>query len=853
MTRDAGSPSEGNESEGTGRAPGRPDLPLAVIVIVAALLRLWAGQAVPLLLNDYRTDDLLYARQTESLLQGRWLGDYDAYALVKRPGYALFLAAARSIGLERRLAEDLLQIGAALAILLLLRRVGLSRVLAGLAFLLLIFSPATLGEIGSRLVRDGVHASQVLLAFGCAGGILVAGRNRTRLFLALVLAGLLAWCDLTREEGLWVLPALGSAAIALPFLLRRSGRRTSSTLILTAMVLLPSMITVPAVREMVRRTNAAHYGVALLSEIEEPGFESAVAALRSVALSRWRRFEPLDADLRRELAARSPAFAELAPHLDGGAWRQPSMIEKNGERLGIFFTWALRDAADRAGHHADAPGAAAFYARLGAEIRSAQDQGLLPRGGETSGQVPRPAPSLLPLFGRNLGRAMAECWRLADQTVNCLPRLPRNRVDTAGRRSFLAAAGPEALHVVTDVVERSALLEWFRRISAALLGFIPALGLIATLTQAAFLRRRGLDPAFAVEAMLVVAWVSRCALVAALETWWFKDVGAYLVPAYLLFIPWLAVSLDAHRRFPAPRRRGDRWSDLCSAHPRLAPGLALLLIGAAAISVPLLRPRLATRIGLITAPAQNAVLGSGFEEAYCLGPRDAVDFGADSLSFHPKLPGDTLHLHRPEVEVPPGRELVIEGECPTMPYGDPIRLRYWGLGAEPFRHEVLFFAAEGRQTWRFVLPVWTLENLEILDPLPAQGARLVIRRIALEPSAAAPAAPEGCRLQVAFDLAEGRVTAAISDGEPNSLYQLVFARRRLEAPTRFMDYVGEAWLDAATSLLDGDGTPYRFRLVTDATGRGQRSATVPGLRAEDLPLQVQGLGLRHLTPAVELR
>ena len=89
-----------------------------------AALRVWLTASLPTIYRQFPVDDLYYVRAAEHILDGRWLGPYNQNTLVKGVGYPLFLMSTHTLGLTRRLAEDLLLVAAAFVLAWALRRVA---------------------------------------------------------------------------------------------------------------------------------------------------------------------------------------------------------------------------------------------------------------------------------------------------------------------------------------------------------------------------------------------------------------------------------------------------------------------------------------------------------------------------------------------------------------------------------------------------------------------------------------------------------------------------------------------------------------------------------------------------------
>ncbi|MCA9321175.1 MAG: hypothetical protein KDB53_10590, partial [Planctomycetes bacterium] len=794
-------------------------------------------------------DDALHAKQTAALLDGKWLGDYDRFTLVKEPGYALFLAASRSIGLTRRLAEDLFLALAALMTAWGLRRLGLSRSVSAVLFLILLFAPWSFGEVCYRLSRDGVHASQCLALVGLAGGLCSELRPRWRAVAAIAFGLIVAWTSITRAEALWLAPAGVVAVLAWLVTSRAREGSWGRAVFLTLLMAAPAVVTTSGLRAWVRAKNEAVYGRALITELEAPEFEAAVGALRRVAQASWRPREPLAQKTLNALYPHAPSLAQLAPVLDSPAWRAPGMIDDRGDRIMIFLTWAMREAAAVKGHHVDLPTALAFYATVAQEVNAAVAAGLVPGGERLTSQVPSPDRRLLRRGILRAWRELAESWRMEDARLNGLPRLPRDLVNDTLRQDYLATLGRDPNAVSPRILETSAWLRAWRRFLAIVYGAAPLLGMAATATQAALFFRGRRDPLFAMEAIAATVWVSRGFLTAFLQTHWFLDVGSYHTPMHAVFPLWLGLSLHAYARFPGVRRYEGAWERRCSASPWLPAAATILILVTGGIGFAKLTETTMSDLVLVES---DRILPQ--TACVVMAPRGTLHVDAEASVFDSPRPGTVLSIHviRPSDTL--GQTLTLRGAMPRLPYGDPWRVRWIANGS--VRERLIFAGDDDQNTWRVPLESGTTENIELSYPLPGAAA-LRIERLALEPLASgARFDSEACRADLQFDRATGQLTITLRDAEPQSLYQFFFSPQLMDTPVPYANFEGSVWLDQSTVVQRSEGDreePLRLRVVTDEAGVGRHQWIVPELMRVDGTIFGQGIGLTHLTKPITVQ
>lgn len=352
-----------------------------LVYVVGALLYLWlAGVYRVEAWFPAQEDDGLYLRQAGNLAAGKWLGSFDNRTLVKGVGYPAFVAVTYKLGLPLLFSQNMLYAVSVAVLYLALRKlIGASWTLS-VIFLVLLFNPAAWSM--QRVIRDHFYASVTLLVLACAIGTLVH-RREALWKLAGWAAGLgtaLAAFRHTRDEGVWILPALLVISIFTCvdiFSVCRSDRWRRVVLIAAAL-LVPTLcgLTIAAL-------NYYRYGVFITTEFSDKPFLAAYGATSRVKHQHWQPFVPVPAETRERLYQVSPAFAELRPFLEGGGrvWMGHHCIPNHHlcgkDYFGGWYMWVLRDALAHAGYYRSAPQARAYYWRLAEEINQACGSGGL--------------------------------------------------------------------------------------------------------------------------------------------------------------------------------------------------------------------------------------------------------------------------------------------------------------------------------------------------------------------------------------------------------------------------------------------------------------------------------------------
>ncbi|MBV9555665.1 MAG: hypothetical protein JO254_01165, partial [Pseudolabrys sp.] len=243
------------------------------------------------------------------------------------------------------------------------------------------------------------------------------------------LAGLL-W--LTREEGIWILPA--SLLIVACAIVRT--RPFRSQVFKPAVVVASAM----AVVAMVGLINLHYYGRYVLNETKDSDFQAALTSLQRAAYPDQRPYLTVPKAARLRIYQNSPSFAKLKFYLDPDDAPSPWNYGCTSgypipcdDIAGGWFVWALRDAASRIGAHHDPTTAAHFYRHLRNEVEDACSAGKLTCGPWL--------PPLIPYLDRSQMFALPSTMMLALKTVGMRTPMSfaplRSRIDV-GRTNALA-------------------------------------------------------------------------------------------------------------------------------------------------------------------------------------------------------------------------------------------------------------------------------------------------------------------------------------------------------------------------------------------------------------------------------
>ena len=330
-------------------------------------------------------DDRLFLNLALSLLKGDWLGQYSRLTLAKGCFYPIWISLAFASGIPLLLAQHLLYVCACSLLALALSARLKSPAILTLIYLILLFNPMEYGVL--QVLREGIYPALTVLVTAGALGIVFRWDHPLRYLLrwSILLGCSLSAFQLTREEGIWIIPIVLLSA-GLPAWRIWKTTMPRRLIRFSLCCILPLGICGAAL-SMVSAMNWFHYGIFTTVESKSKEFLAAYGALTRVKHAHWTACVPVPRETRLRIYSASPVFGELKPFLEGDIgerWAGGRRKEINGG----MFMWALRDAVEAAGHGSSGSAAANYYSSVARDVNSACSRGRLECDPERASMMP---------------------------------------------------------------------------------------------------------------------------------------------------------------------------------------------------------------------------------------------------------------------------------------------------------------------------------------------------------------------------------------------------------------------------------------------------------------------------------
>ena len=321
-------------------------------------------------------DDALFLKNAYQLVQGNWLGSYNEMTLVKGMGFSLFLAVNAILGTPVTLLIALLYVLACGITINTLYKLGMSKYLLLLIYIVMLFHPQL---FPTRIIRDNIYPALTLIVLSGAIWLACLPIQKGRLIIKIAPYGLvfgLFW--LTREEGIWIIP--GIMLLVLFKFIQFKNQRIPVRDLFNRIAIFSLAAFFPVM--LVASINYHKYGMFEVVDFKGNAYSNALKSLYSVKAGADIPYVPVPYESRQAIYKVSPSFAQLKKFFeeDGKGWNSDGCRIYPwtcGDYAGGWFAFALRHAVSLKGYYANPVLAADFYNSITKEIEMACDDGLL--------------------------------------------------------------------------------------------------------------------------------------------------------------------------------------------------------------------------------------------------------------------------------------------------------------------------------------------------------------------------------------------------------------------------------------------------------------------------------------------
>ena len=350
-------------------------LAVALLAVMAKLILAW-GQYATVYPPLAPIDDHLMFTAAQNIVAGNWLGEYGWLTISKHMFFAVWLAFLHIVKVPYMVGNMALwAVGCGLA-------VGAVKPVVSknwqklFLFLGLLYNPATSAQYATRIYRDAIFPSLCLMFIAGVVAVGLRYRENVKNWLGwMALYGLSFGCIyLSREDGMWIIPFFGAAFVIVTALLL--AEKSKGAVKKAICMVLPFALS-GAIIAGYCYMNYIHYGLFATSDFSQGSFTAAYGALTSLQQDSWHPLVSVPADVREDVYAISPAFAQVKDYLDS-EWYHERYVNANiGDYGSGSLYWAMREAVSELGYYENAEKASQYFETVYNDIQTAVDSGVL--------------------------------------------------------------------------------------------------------------------------------------------------------------------------------------------------------------------------------------------------------------------------------------------------------------------------------------------------------------------------------------------------------------------------------------------------------------------------------------------
>ena len=399
----------------------------AAVLLVLAAFRIWIAchtnyAAVPT--GPY--DEELQVSLGLSLAAGQWLGVYNQYTLIKGIVYPLFLALCAELGITYGLGLGIVMVLAALLFQAMLGLVTKNRILRGVSYAYVLYSPAAMTSwSGLRIYRDALGPWLALILVSCLAAVWFLRaqpfRKSVPWFAGLAVSFMLFYN--LREDGIWILPLAGvgllmsAAGRVLAYsrgvLPESGGNGTKSFVRFVLPYLFCCLLPFAADagwKQYLSQKNLAHYGIALPNDRVKGNFARVMSLISSVEDPEADQVHWITNRMLEQCVAASPSLKRMESEIEARR-RVTAAGQSSDEVLGDYMQWVLRNALADAGFYKDGAKTEALLGQIASELEAAYGTGQLKKDGK------------IHLSSQGRGLEAGELAAYVGKTFGTLPKL----------------------------------------------------------------------------------------------------------------------------------------------------------------------------------------------------------------------------------------------------------------------------------------------------------------------------------------------------------------------------------------------------------------------------------------------
>lgn len=327
-------------------------------------------------------DDGMMVKMAESLMNGRWLGDYNELTLVKGLFFPLFLAINGLFGIPYSISVPGFYTIACVLFIFGTKKLFKNELPLYILFAVLMFMPISFAnETFTRVYRNSLIAGQVLMIAGSLVALYLNRFEKNKILIIWSLLSGLAVASLwhSREDGIWIIPlTLGVLLISGMTILVKKELSKKEKVKKGLIVSLPIVILI-CTTVLISTINYGVYGIYTTNELNDSNYTKTIKLIYSVEATEAVHNVSVPRSSMEKIYAATPSLNAIRDEIDASMdrWSWYDQAAPVREVEDGWFFWSIREAVANSGYYRDAQTADNFYGQVNAELEEAFESGQL--------------------------------------------------------------------------------------------------------------------------------------------------------------------------------------------------------------------------------------------------------------------------------------------------------------------------------------------------------------------------------------------------------------------------------------------------------------------------------------------
>lgn len=372
-----------------------------------SIIKLWLISHLPIRASYAGYDNLRYVVLASNFLEPTVA--YDAFTLVRQPGYPAFIFLSYLLGIPLRFSQEIVYLAAGFLLAWSGSKFYFNKLAIFIFSTLYILAPFSF-HWNRQTLADVLYLPLTASIVSCLIHIINGKNDRSLLCWSAGLGMGLAWFWNTRLEGIWIVLTIGLAygIFALKngcFKIRR-GRvsiELKQIIIISSLIFLPVFLTTSGISLL----NYYRYGLFDTNDLKSSGFEEAYSSLEKVVSKTKQPMVEISRSTRQQVYAVSPSFRQLKSYIENDNHWQTSSCQSgvcNDYVTGLFY-WVFRESVAQAGYYKSAPQTEEFYYQISREVNAAcQSEALNCEKDKLLAFLPDSNPQYIQKFFQSFGK-----------------------------------------------------------------------------------------------------------------------------------------------------------------------------------------------------------------------------------------------------------------------------------------------------------------------------------------------------------------------------------------------------------------------------------------------------------------